>query len=469
MTGRTYHDFLIGKQHYSGEHGFEPLWMPDFLFDFQHALVEWACREGRCAIFADCGMGKTPMQLVWSRNVCDKTDGNVLIITPLAVGQQTIHEGEKFGVGCARSKDGIVAGRITVTNYESLHHFDPDDFVGVVCDESSILKNFDGVRRGIITEFLRTRPYRLLCTATAAPNDYVELGTSSEALGVMGHMDMLTRFFRNQNQNVADTKGHWRGFHAPRTWETKQWRFKRHAERPFWRWICSWARALRRPADFGFDDDGFILPELIERETVVQNTQPPPGELFVRPAIGLQEQRAESRRTINERCEMAAERVDHSEPAVVWCHLNDEADLLERLIPDAVQVAGRHSDDQKEETFVAFAAGDIRVLVTKPKIGAFGLNWQHCAHMTFFPSHSYEQYYQGVRRCWRFGQERPVVVDVITTEGGIDVLKNLQRKAEQADRMFTELVAYMNDALRIDRTESLTQEERIPSWLSKIS
>jgi hypothetical protein len=462
-----YAAFIHRKSQLGGFHGFDPLWIPDFLFDFQKALVTWAVRKGRAAIFADCGLGKTRMQLVWAQNVVQRTNKPVLILTPLAVGQQTVAEGEKFGIACERSRDGTFQSKgIIVTNYEKLHLFNSQDFAGAVCDESSILKNFDGVTKARVTEFMRLLPYRLLCTATAAPNDYVELGTSSEALGELGHMDMLTRFFRNQNNNATDTRGHWRGFHAPRMYEQKQWRFKGHAEQAFWRWVSSWARALRRPSDFGFQDDGFILPPLREREHVVKANRLADGMLFAMPAIGLDEQREERRRTITERCEKVAALVAaHPDASLVWCHLNEEGKALSRLIPDAVEVSGSDSDDAKEEKFLAFSHKQIRVLITKPKIGAWGLNFQHCNHVTFFPSHSYEQYYQGVRRCWRFGQERPVTVDIVTTEGELGVKANLQRKAVAADKMFSSLVAEMNHALKIERFESFRVQEKVPRWL----
>ena len=460
-----YEAFLAEKIHAGGDGGFEPLWLPDFLFDFQRALVEWSIRRGRAALFADCGLGKTPMQLVWAENIARNTKGNVLVVTPLAVGYQTVREGEKFGIECARSTTGAVAGRITVTNYERLHLFLADDYAGVVCDESSILKNFDGKRRAIITEFLRTRPYRLLCTATAAPNDYIELGTTSEALGALGFMDMLTRFFKNDQNTIKPMVYGHRGKNFQILDDRAKWRFKRHAEQPFWRWICSWARAMRHPSDLGFDNDGFILPDLIERETVLTSAHRFDGELFSRAAVGLTEQREERRATVQRRCEEVAMRLAGVDCAVAWCHLNQEGDLLEKIIPGAVQVSGSDSDEYKEEVFLAFSSGQIRVLVTKPRIGAFGLNWQHCARMTFFPSHSYEQYYQAVRRCWRFGQTRPVQVDIIATEGEQGVLKNLQRKALAADKMFTELVAHMNDALHLRSSSTFTIQEKIPTWL----
>ena len=452
-----YAAFLREKTQAGADSGFTPPWMPDFLFDFQAAMVEWAVRKGRAAIFADCGLGKTPMGLVWASNVARKTSRPVLYLTPLAVASQTVREAEKFGIEAVHSKDGSSAGHIVVANYERLHYFNPADFSGVVCDESSILKSFAGQRRGEITAFMRKMPYRLLQTATAAPNDYIELGTSSEALGYMGHMDMLNRFFKNDLNNSA--QGRMRG-------EVIKWRLKGHAELPFWRWVCSWARAIRRPSDLGFDDTSFTLPPLHEVEHLVEAKELADGMLFALPAVGLAEQREERRRTVAERCAMVAELVNKTgQPALVWCHLNDEGDELQRVIPDAVQVSGSDSDERKEDRLEAFAEGRARVLITKPKIGAWGLNFQHCNHVTFFPSHSFEQYYQAVRRCWRFGQKRPVRVDIVTTEGELGVMSNLQRKAEQADAMFSRLVAEMNQALAIERANNMTKQLEVPAWL----
>ena len=463
MTFTSYSSFLESKTQLGGEFGFTPLWLPDSLYDFQAELVEWATRKGRAAIFADCGLGKTPMQLVWAENVVRKANKPVLILTPLAVSYQTLRESEKFGVECQRVTDGKVASgaRVIVTNYERLEHFRPGDFAGVVCDESSILKNFAGVRRKAITEFMRVLPYRLLCTATAAPNDYVELGTSSEALGELGMLDMLARFFKN-TQNTSNPRIGWRTQGGK---DRAKWRVRGHAEEPFWRWVCSWARAIRRPSDLGFADDAFVLPPLEECEHVVKASRPRGGMLFALPAVGLREEREERRHTIAERCEKVASLVEGSDQALVWCHLNDEGDMLADLIPDAQQVKGADSDDAKEERLMAFAAGELRVLVTKPKIGAWGLNLQRCAHVTFFPSHSYEQYYQGVRRCWRFGQTRPVHVDVIATEGERDVMINLRRKAEQADKMFAALVEHMNESLHIERSNAYETTPEVPAWL----
>lgn len=453
----SYAEFLNAKSQATDGLGFDPWFTPAYLMDFQQAMTTWAIRKGRSALFEDCGLGKTVQQLVWAENVVRKTNKPVLVLTPLAVSFQTVAEAHKFDIDAHRTTDGIVKPGINVTNYERLHHFKPEDFSGVVCDESSILKNFDGARKTEITAFMRKLQYRLLCTATAAPNDYVELGTSSEALGELGHMDMLNRFFKNDLNNSAT--GRKRG-------EVIKWRLKGHAETPFWRWVCSWARAIRRPSDIGFQDTAFVLPELIEREHLVESSKPAPGYLFTLPANGLKEQRDERRRTVSERCEKAAAIVaDTGKPALMWCHLNDEGDLLESLVPGAIQISGKDSDDAKEEKFMAFVRGDSRVLVTKPKIGAYGLNLQHCAHVTTFPSHSYEQYYQGVRRCWRFGQKSPVIVDVVTTEGEKLVLKNMQRKAAQADAMFANLVIEMNRALHIDRATYGTKTTEAPSWL----
>lgn len=454
MTG--YAEFLRRKAHTGTRDGFRPTFLPDFLFDFQRELVEHAVSQGRAATFADCGMGKTAAQLVWAENVVRHTNRPVLILTPLAVAAQTVREAEKFGIEAHRSTDGTVRPGINVANYERLHYFDPADFGGVVCDESSILKSFDGVRRLAITEFMKKQRYRALYTATAAPNDYIELGTSSEALGYLGYTDMLNRFFKNEQNNSSTGRGY--------LGKANQWRLREYAEDAFWRWVASWARAIRKPSDFGYDDGAFILPPLVEREHIVEAATLPDGMLFALPAVGLQEQREELRRTIAERCEKVAALVDHAEPALVWCQLNAEGDLLERLIPGAVQVSGADPDEVKEEKFLAFASGEARVLVTKPTIGAWGLNFQHCAHVTFFPSHSFEQFYQGVRRCWRFGQTRPVTVDVVTTEGGRGVLDNLQAKARRADEMFARLAQHMNDALHIERSRDYTTTVEVPTW-----
>lgn len=456
----NYSDFLHAKTQGGADRGFDPIWLPDFLFDFQRAKVEWAIRKGRGANIADCGLGKTPMGLVWGENMVRKICKPVLYLTPVAVGPQTIREASKFGIEAYHSREGKMPGGacMVVSNYEQLHYFDPSKFSAVICDESSILKSFDGARQQAVTQFMRKVEYRLLQTATAAPNDYIELGTSSEALGYLGHMDMLNRFFKNDLNNSA--QGRMRG-------EVIKWRLKGHAEEPFWRWVCSWAHAIRRPSDMGFDDGAFILPPLEEVEHLVETNTLAEGMLFALPAHGLKEQREERRRTVQERCAKVAELVNHTgQPALVWCDLNEEGDVLESLIPDAVQVSGSDSEEAKEERLLAFADGKARVLITKKKIGAWGLNFQHCAHVVDFPSHSFEQRYQGVRRCWRFGQKRPVRVDTVTTEGQRGIVKNLQRKAEQADEMFARMVMHMNEALGVERVKAHTAKIEVPSWLA---
>lgn len=470
-----YSAFIDRKSQSTSDGGFAPLWMPDFLFDFQQHLVDWALRKGRGAIFADTGLGKTPMQLVWAENVVRHTNKPVLILTPLAVGSQTKAEGEKFGIECTVTRDGTIGKPgIYITNYERLHLFDPTN-LNIACDESSILKHFSGATQQAVTRFMNKMDYRLLCTATAAPNDYHELGTSSQALGYLGYSDMLTRFFvmedkkRHRMNDVKLSRGANTGNHyAKLAYRVSQqigmWRMKGHAEEHFWKWVCSWARACRMPSDLGYDDARFILPKLNERHHVITPNTPPDGMLFTLPAFGLKEELAERRRTTQERCETAARLVDHDQPAVIWCHLNPEGDLLQKLIPGSVQVKGAMTDEQKLVAYDAFRTGEKRVMIIKPKIGAWGLNWQHCAHVVTFVSHSYEQYYQSVRRCYRYGQERSVTVDIIASEGEDYVRANMQRKAESSKKMFARLVEHMNDALSLVSTPG-TDDVSVPPWI----
>ena len=461
----NYEEFLEAKAQYGGDAGFKAISIPDMLFDFQGDTVERSLRRGRSSIFFDCGLGKTPMELTWADNVVRHTNKKVLYITPLGVAKQTIRESEKFGIEAHRSNDGQLVSGINVTNYEKLHRFNPNDFVGAVCDESSFIKAMNGKRRAQVTEFLRTLPFRLLATATAAPNDYIELGTSSEALGVMGQIDMLNRFFKN-DQNASDTRMMIRRAPNQGGPVSAGWRFKGHAEEPFWRWVCSWARAARRPSDVGpYSDARFVLPRLIEREHIVETRTLPDGMLFPLAATNMQEEREERRRTVQERCEMAASLVASTgKPFVIWCQLNPEGDLLERMIPDAVQVSGSDSDEEKEEKYEAFASGQARGIITKQVIGGWGLNWQHCAHVVEFATHSFEQHYQGVRRCWRFGQTHDVINDLIATEGQRGIKENLRRKQVAADKMFDELVRHMNESVRIEGGYKFEKEVTTPCW-----
>lgn len=464
----SYAAFLDRKTQIGNNDGFEPLWMPDFLFDFQKATVEWAQLKGRGAVIADCGIGKSPMELVWAENVIRKTNKPVLLLSPLAVSRQMVRESEKFGIECHRSDDGSVKPNITAANYERLHLFNPDDYSGVVCDESGILKNFTGQRKKDITRFMAKIKYRLLGTATAAPNDFVELGTSSEALGGLGYMDVLQRFFVDDKDQKGNDKAGASAYSQQRQASRVHgyWRLKGHSEQHFWRWVCSRARAFRKPSDLGFTDDRFALPPLIVNETKIENEQPLPGEMFIWKAVSLKDQRAELRVTLEQRCKKVAELCEKHPMSVCWCDLNDEGDMLEKILPGAVQISGKDSDEEKEEKFEAFALGQIKRLVTKGKIAGFGLNWQHCHHTTFFPSHSWEKYYQSVRRFWRFGQKRPVHVDIVTTEGEAGVLKNLQRKSAQADKMFDNLVAEMNHSISMDRIQTQRTSIELPVWLN---
>lgn len=456
----NFHKFLQDKLDLGSDSGFDPISLPSCLMDFQVYLVDWAIRKGRAALFTDCGTGKTVMELVWSDNVVRKTNRPVLLLTPLAVSGQMLAEAEKFGIEAYRAipQQSPSKASIYVTNYEKVHHFNALDYAGVVCDESSILKNFNGTRKAQITEFMRQVRYRLLGTATAAPNDWEELGTSSEALGYLGYMDMLTKFYTNKQKSAALSHGR---FHR-----RDKWILREYAREHFWRWVSSWARAARKPSDLGFDDNGFILPDLVESNTKVEALQPTKGMLFDMEATNFFEEREAIRRTIEDRCEIAAQKIAKYKISIAWCHLNDEAAMLKRLIPGSVEISGSDSDEKKEEAANWFVNGteQKRVLISKPKIFGFGMNFQHCHHMTYFPTNSYEQYYQSTRRLWRFGQENPVIVNRIFTNGGERMLANLDRKAKAADKMFTELVKYMNDSLHLENVYE-KKEISLPEWL----
>ena len=450
-----YRAFVEDKTHLAGEFGFNPVYDNPHCFDFQRHLIEWACRQGRAATFADCGLGKTLAQLVWAENVHRKTNRPVLIVAPLSVSSQTVEEAAKFDIDACRSQNGQWRSGcgIVCTNYERLHHFAASDFEGVVCDESSILKNFDGATRAAITDFMRKVKYRALYTATPSPNDYTELGTSSEALGDMAYMDMLATFFKSNDDTLHPA-------HIG-----QNWRFKGHAEPHFWRWVASWARAVRRPSDLGFSDDGWVLPRLIETHHQI-GSAPLDGQLFAMPVKGLPEEREERKATIRARCEMAAELLTPNDCGVAWCQLNAEADLLTQILPGAVNLSGADSDDAKEAKFSAFRAGDIKFLVTKPKIAALGVNWQHCAATTYFDDYSYEQYYQAVRRFWRFGQKRDVQVHQIGTTSLSNVASSRQRKAAAADKMFDEMIKHMISAQKHRRIFTDTKAVSLPSWFN---
>ena len=335
-----------------------------------------------------------------------------------------------------------------VTNYHRLKNFRPEDFVGVVVDESSCLKNFESVYKKEITEFIGKIKYRLLCTATPSPNDFMELGTSSEALGEMTRNQMLAMFFTNDGEN------------------TQQWNLKGHAKTRFWQWMATWARAARKPSDLGFEDGDFILPELKIHQHILPSIDGKMDGFFPYVARTLDEQRAERTRTLKIRCEKVASLIPKNRPALVWCHLNSEGDLLEKIIPGAVQVAGKDKDEVKEERLMAFSSGQIKVLVTKSKIAGFGLNWQHCSDVFWFPSHSHEAYYQAIRRCWRFGQKNPVNCHIVTTEPERLVMENMLRKERQSIELYAGIVKHMGDAISENKHLSNGHVKmEVPSWL----
>lgn len=444
----SYKDFLEAKRIRNNMNGFKPLWLPDFLYDFQKELVDWSVRKGCASLFEDCGLGKTPQQLVWSQNIVEKTNGKVLILTPLAVSYQTVSEAEKFGLKIKRTQNGKIHKGINVTNYERLKYFNSSDFDGLVCDESSILKNFEGKTRVAITKFMNKIKYRLLCTATPAPNDYVELGTSAEALNVMKQKQMLGMFFTHGKNSSS-------------------WDLKGHAKRKFWHWVSTWARAIRKPSDLGYEDGDFILPPLKFHTHLIESLYKEKGNLFSTPAVGLDEQRAEKRRTLVARCEKVAEHTPKNKPYLIWCHLNDEGDLLEKIIPDAVQVAGKDSDEYKEAKLTDFSKGNIQILITKPKIGGFGMNWQHCSTMSFFPSHSHEQFYQTSRRCWRFGQKEQVNCHLVASSRESIIMHNMIRKERQSIEMYDGIIKEMSEfQLNKKRNkDNKMLEMEIPEWL----
>lgn len=448
----SYAEFLERKTHVGAEHGFEPTFMPDFLYDFQKSLVDWAIKKGRAALLEDCGLGKTPQSLVWAENVIRRTNKPVLILTPLAVSAQTKREADKFGIDAAVSRDGLVHRNITITNYERMHHFKPADFGGVVCDESGILKNYSGATRNAIIAFMRNTPYRLLCSATPAPNDYTELGNSVEALGIMRRVEMLAMYFVHDGG------------------DTSQWRLKGHAQDPFWKFTAQWARAVKKPSDLGFENGRFILPPLsISQHTL--NSKPLDGFLFPMAAMTLDEQRNERRQTITDRCGQVAEIANGIglDYFIAWCSLNAESQMLSKLIDGAVELTGSQTDETKEAIMEDFSRGNIRAIVSKPGICGHGMNWQHCHNMSFFPSHSHEQFYQAVRRCWRFGQTKETNVHIVTTEAESAVLQNLMKKEQMAETMFSEIVKNMRVFYSITPTTyKPTKEMEVPSWLKTV-
>ena len=397
------------------------------LFDFQRDIVAWALRKGRAALFCDCGMGKTPMQLEWAKHV----PGKVLILAPLAVSQQTVREGKKFGIEVRYVRQMTSdCAKIHITNYEMLEHFEPSQYGAVVLDESSILKSYDGTFRTQIIEAFRATPFRLACTATPAPNDYMELGNHAEFLGALTRTEMLSTFFVHDGG------------------DTSQWRVKRHAQKDFWRWVCSWAVMMRKPSDLGYQDGDFILPELRIHDIVLDVAKATGGRLFAMPAITLGERRSARSATVGERAQEAARIVatKPNEPWLIWCNLNLESEAAVKLIPTGFEVRGSDPREEKEKRLLEFSSGLVRVLVTKPTIAGFGMNWQHCPNVIFLGlSDSYEQFYQAIRRCWRFGQKKPVDCYIVTSSQEGAVTENIKRKEKDAAKMAEEMVSNMHE------------------------
>jgi DNA modification methylase len=437
----AYAEFLASKRLDDPPTGFEPEALSELLFDWQREVVRWALRRGRAAIFADCGLGKTPMQLEWAQRVCERSSGparpgRALILAPLAVSAQTVREGEKFGIPVTAHPwhVGPAAG-VNVENYERLHLLDPSDYDGIVIDESSILKSYDGKMRRLIQEFAQRIPFRLACTATPAPNDHAELANHAEFLGIMSGREMLALFFK-QDGNT-----------------THKWRLKGHAEAEFWRWLATWAVALRSPADLGFDASRFLLPPLNMHSIVVDSPNAGVG-LFNAEAQTLKERQDARRNSLTERVAAIADVVNGSdEQWLLWCNLNAESEALCKAISGAVEVKGADSSEHKERALLDFADGKLRILISKPSIAGFGLNFQRCSHVAFVGlSDSYEQFYQAVRRSWRFGQKRPVECYVVTAEAEGAVVRNIERKERQAALMMKEIVKHM-DGLSLGQAE----------------
>jgi superfamily II DNA or RNA helicase len=430
----------------------------DAAFPHQRDLILWALRKGRAALFADTGLGKTLMQLEWARNV--SSAGRVLVVAPLAVCEQTVAEGASFGIECGYCREDN-GRRIVVTNYEMIDRFNPDEFVGVVLDESSILKSFTGSTRNMLIERFAETPYRLACTATPAPNDFTELGNHSEFLGVKSRVEMLAEYFVHDGGSTQD------------------WRVKGHAVSHFWRWVASWGAVVRSPADLGHDASGYDLPPVTMFERVIPADHRDgwsEGLLFAPQATSLTDQRIIRKATMAKRVAAIAELASEDDgPLLIWAEYNSEADAIEAAIPGAVQVAGSDSPDDKARKLNGFSRGESRVLVTKPKIAGFGMNWQHCARMAFVgASHSYEQTYQAIRRCWRFGQKRPVSVYIVRSESEQAIVDNYKRKEAAAERMAAIMTGHAAQVLRDDIGAASGREwnpynadkpMRVPRWV----
>ena len=428
-----YKDFIQNKKHSIGNFGFDYNYMPEMAFDFQKEIIERAVKKGRIAIFADTGLGKTLIQLAIAKNIINHTNKKVLILTPLAVAFQFILEAEKIGIDDIEyPKNGKHTKKIVLCNYERLHYLDTNDFICVLLDESSILKNFDGKIKSQITSFIKKTPYRYLSTATPSPNDFIELGTSSEVLGYMGYMDMLGKFFKN-NQNSKDSSARNIG---------EKYYLKPHAENDFFAWVNQWGIMIKMPSDLGYSDKKYILPKLITNKHIVKNQSlidiNGQIQLFTPIAKTMTEIRYEQRQTIEKRC-IEAVKLAKGKTSVYWCNFNDESKLLRELDKDAVEIIGGQSIEKKEDILLNFSQGNIKRIITKAKITGMGLNWQHCNHSVFFPTWSYEQYYQAIRRFWRFGQKTEKSIQLYE-----NLTKNVNNKFKYNDKEFTKQIIKPN-------------------------
>jgi len=457
MNYINYTDFLKSKHIIDMPHGFDVdvKNLNTNLFEWQALITRWMLKKGRCAAFEDCGLGKTIQQLAWAQQVCEHTNSNVIVFAPLSVATQTAREGEKFGISVTvcRTQADVKPG-INITNYAMMEHFDANKFSGVVLDESSIIKSFTGATTQALIDKFRNTPYKLCCTATPAPNDYMELGNHAEFLGVMKRSEMLASFFIHDGGDTA------------------KWRLKGHAESAFWEWVSSWAVVLQNPADLGYEQDGYNLPPLNIVEHII-------GEAPERLAQTLSERREARKASLPERVAKCAEIANKADGAVtVWCDLNAESTALTSAINGAVEVTGSDKDENKVRYMADFSAGKSSVLVSKPKIAGFGMNWQHCNTVIFCGlSDSFESYYQAVRRCWRFGQTRPVTVHIVTSAAEGAVRANIERKQADAMKMAKEMSKYtkeiMNENIKAttrtyDKYEPKTVMQ-LPQWMEAVS
>ena len=459
MKIEKYNEFLKTKKHNFDNYGFninrEEL--NNKLFDYQKDLVKWALKKGKCALFTMTGTGKTFMQIEWAKQIYKKIGGKIIIFAPLAVNIQTKKEGEKFGVkiNLAESQDDIIDG-INITNYEKLHKFIPESFTAVILDESSILKNFSGkIKKKIIDSFMHTR-YKLCCSATPAPNDFMELGNHAEFLNIMSRNEMLSMFFVNDTDS------------------TQKWRLKGHGKKRFWEWIASWAAVLEKPSDLGYSDEKFILPDLVVSEITINKNIPIPGMLFSKMAETLSERREIRKITIKERCDIVAEKINKSEDIfLVWCDLNSESKYLKKVINNSVEIKGDDRSDYKSKKMIEFSEGKIKCLITKPSIAGFGMNWQICNKMFFVGlSDSFEKYFQAVRRCWRYGQQKKVDVFIVYATGEGNVIKNIKRKEDDSKKMINEIIFFTKKIVKKNVLNKLENKKIyipkryiFPEWL----